>query len=206
MSAFLGPIHHWLYFKILWHETLLNDIISTLNLTPAEKENLTSQLSERFGSPEVRPLEEVIDITNIHGWLQLKIESLEKRTAYVIQTALDEKWASIEQFIKLYEDNGLKAYRNYPKVLQSPDELFKALNDYLLDGMPCDRINNILSSDEDALVWEKRACIHTPHWDAVHADIKWFNTLRIQWIKSFSSESFTFNILNENTYEITRGA
>ena len=28
MSAFLGPIHHWLYNKVQWHEELLEDILN----------------------------------------------------------------------------------------------------------------------------------------------------------------------------------
>src|SRR6056297_3002747 len=91
MSAFLGPIHHWLYNKVQWHENLLEDILKKGEEKDYNTKVLIEASSELYGSSERRPLTEVIDEGNIHGWLQERIESLEYRMAYVITNLLDFK-------------------------------------------------------------------------------------------------------------------
>ena len=69
MSAFLGPIHYWLYNKIQLQEELIQDIA-----TYGEKSGWPifseKHLEEKTVNKELRPLNELIDVMNIHGWLQ----------------------------------------------------------------------------------------------------------------------------------------
>ena len=66
MSAFLGPIHYWLYNKI----KLQQDIVDKLYLLgESYAEALREYCEETFGTFENKPLEEMIDQGNIHGWL-----------------------------------------------------------------------------------------------------------------------------------------
>ena len=89
MSAFLGKIHYWLYNKILLQEKLIGEI-TELAKEKGYNSNLLLEASySKYGLPVVGELEDVIEHSNIHGWLQEKITGVESRLAYVI-TELDK--------------------------------------------------------------------------------------------------------------------
>ena len=78
MSAFLGPIHYWLYNKIQLQQSIVNKVIE------AGKETipgLEETLNVKYGESETRQLEEVIDQSNIHGWLQDQVQREEYKLA-----------------------------------------------------------------------------------------------------------------------------
>ena len=62
------------------------------------------------------------------------------------------------------------------------------MNDYILDGMPCDRVNEVVANDEQHIAWEQRICVHKDIWNEVGCDVNYFYELRNTWIKSFISE------------------
>jgi predicted GNAT family acetyltransferase len=70
MSAFLGPIHFWLYDKIKIQNEIVEEI---LDYAEKNNENIRSELYAKFGDGDLKPLSEVIDVTNIHGWLQERV-------------------------------------------------------------------------------------------------------------------------------------
>ena len=78
MSAFLGPIHYWLYNKIQLQEELIKDIVFH-----GGKEQwqvfADGSLAEKTINKELRPLNELIDVMNIHGWLQERVQDAEAR-------------------------------------------------------------------------------------------------------------------------------
>ena len=64
MSAFLGPIHHWLYNKIKTQDELTN-----LYLDYASKQglsNLAADVNAKYGSMPQGDLADLIDEDNIH--------------------------------------------------------------------------------------------------------------------------------------------
>ena len=62
MSAFLGPIHFWLYRKIKLQQNLADYILDNSNIS--SKDNLRSEANKLFGEPETRELEDVIEESN----------------------------------------------------------------------------------------------------------------------------------------------
>ena len=84
--------------------------------------------------------------------------------------------------------------------------MFKAIYDYLLDGMPCDRVNQPIASEDDAMIWMKKMCIHTEFWTAVGGDIHIFNTLRESWLNGFVSTSYDLEIQDGTQYKLMRRA
>ena len=95
MSAFLGPIHYWLYRKIQLQEALIDHILDTAaqqgwDTLSAEK------LNTACGAADLRPLEEVIDQGNIHGWLHQKIGVSEVRLAYLVTELLKADAARLD--------------------------------------------------------------------------------------------------------------
>ena len=82
MSLFLGKIHYWLFNKILWFENLEEKIIDLAKNEGLDIENLRKDIEERYGEKlPSKPLEELIDTSNIHNWLQSQIHSAEGRSA-----------------------------------------------------------------------------------------------------------------------------
>jgi len=206
MSAFLGPIHHWLYNKVQWHEELLDEIVEK-GSSKEEKTNIYVEASkELYGEPERRKLTEVIDEGNIHGWLQKRIESLEYRMAYIITNLLDNDILTIEELEEIYRENGSKAYKSLDKELESPEGMFKSIYDFLIDGMPCDRVNRPVEGDNNYFKWVKDQCLHTPYWEAVGGDIEIYNRLRRVWIDSFVPENFEFEGKQDGNHEIRRAS
>ncbi|EHM42460.1 hypothetical protein [Anaeroglobus geminatus] len=67
MSAYLGPIHFWLYNKILFQEDLLDAIAAY-----AVNNNwLTADEAATYTAADRRELSEAVDGANIHGGPQI---------------------------------------------------------------------------------------------------------------------------------------
>lgn len=147
---------------------------------------LVKHINNHFGSPTgKRSLEEIIDTSNIHGWLQQRIESAELRQAALITEVL--KWGSSykAKLMKIYSKQGETAAREYGNTVDSPEEIFNALNDFLLEGMPCDRVNEAVTSNDNEFSWNTTTCLHKPYWNRVGGDVRNFYDLREAWIKAF---------------------
>lgn len=155
MSAFLGPIHFWLYNKITKQEELTKVIAEHARsqgwITDAE--NYTADLPE---------LESAIDLGNIHGWLQEQIHDAEKRYADLIISVTDNKPGNADQIFSIAYNFG-KTY-GVPTDA-SPAEIYKAFEDFFLNGMPCDRVNMITEDSEESLTWEMTQDIHAQYWN-----------------------------------------
>lgn len=85
--------------------------------------------------------------------------------------------------------------------------MYNALNDYILEGMPCDRVNVILDSDENKIIWKANKCLHNAHWEVVGGKVENFYNLREAWISAFVNslnKDFYFKSLGDYTYSIKR--
>jgi len=197
VSLFLGKIHYWLYNKILFLEDLEEQIIQSVKEQDKDIDALVNHINGQFSSPtEGKPLEEIIDTSNIHGWLQIKIESAELRQAMLITELLKWKSAYKTDLLKKYSEQGKAAAHEYLNSVDSPEEIFKALNDFLLEGMPCDRVNEVVKSIDDEFSWETTMCLHKDYWNRVGGNVQNFYDLREVWIKAFVE-----NINSEFRYE-----
>lgn len=188
MSAFLGKIHFWLYNKIQLHEKLLKEIISL-----AEKKGFDCNLLEeesylKFGHPIVGSLESEIDNSNIHGWLQERIISVEKRLAYIITKLLKQNVINMDEISEIFYKNAVTLAEDVDIEGYSPQEIFKLIFDYMLEGMPCDRINEVIESDDNLVKWRSSIDIHEEYWKAVDGNINNFHLLRDAWINGLLSK------------------
>ena len=192
MSLFLGKIHYWLFNKIVWFEGLEAEIIEVAKESGLDFENINKEINEKYGEKlPKKPLEEMIDTSNIHGWLQGKINSAEGRTAAWTARIINNDVNGINKIEKVYIAQGVKAAQEVKatgKVLVSAEEIFNSMNDYILDGMPCDRVNEVICSSEEIIKWTKRICVHKDIWNAENIDVKYFYDFRNLWIKAFVSE------------------
>ncbi|WP_251859594.1 hypothetical protein [Clostridium sp. Marseille-Q2269] len=210
MSLYLGKIHYWLYNKITWFEALEKEIIKFGEDKGLPIELWEKNINSKYGVPtENKPLEDIIDTSNIHGWLQNKIHSAELRQAAWVTFILQENKKYKEDLMRLFKKQGESCAIEYKKENSpiSAEDMYNALNDYILEGMPCDRVNVILNCNENEILWRATKCLHSSHWESVGGDVKNFYSLREQWIESFISslnKDFHFEALGDYTYSIKR--
>ena len=203
MSAFLAPIHTWLFNKIL----LAEDLESSLKKAYIDKyKDIAVEVAEKslaYGNPidTTRNIEDIIDKSNIHGWLQEKISGVETRTAFTISEMIKKYGKEAEDIAALSFMNQGKTVGktlNEKEMPQNPEELYNSLNIYLLEGMPCDRVTKLLKSENNILEWETTSCIHKKYWEMVNGDVNVFYDLRQRWIKAFienSNDEFTYKFI-----------
>ena len=196
MSLFLGKVHYWLYNKILWFEHLEEAIAVFADGRGIPARDWQREFEAQYGAPTGgRPLEDIIDQSNIHGWLQERITRAESRQAAFLTRLISRDPEIAHDLGALFREHGLMAGSSYEGNASTPESLFNGLNDFILDGMPCERVNQIVSSEPDKFVWQMLQCVHKPVWDAVGGDVSLFYTLRHEWIKGFvagASEQFEF--------------
>ena len=185
MSLFLGKIHYWLFNKVLWFQGLEDEIIEFAKTKGLDIDNLKSKINLKYGEKlPNKNLEDMIDTSNIHGWLQSKIHSAEGRMAAWTREILSNDQDFILDMKKIYNKQGINAAKE-AKVkfsIITAEDIFNSMNDYILDGMPCDRVNEIIESNEDIVSWKRRICVHKDIW---HDEVELFYQLRSLWIKSF---------------------
>ena len=195
MSSMLGPVHFWLYKKIVLQE------------------DLTRKIAERFPGHEkdvcgrMLPLQEIIDEANIHGWLQNRICDAESRYAHLVTEILKEKGeAALEEMEKIAyhfgQQNRIRANvsRGPFSAMETVDlateesweadggeigakDAYLALEDALLNGMPCDRINQVVEEDDTFVRWEQTMDLHRDFWTRVGGDSVVYDRIRGQVIR-----------------------
>ena len=191
MSLFLGKIHYWLFNKVLWFEGLEGEIIKLAKDKGIDVEKLEAEINSKYGAKTPnKNLEDMIDTSNIHGWLQGKIHSAEGRMAAWTKVILENNQDYILDMRKVYENQGVNAANEAKESLENinAETIFNSMNDYILDGMPCDRVNEITYSGEDAVQWIRRICVHKDIWEKEDVDVNIFYRLRSMWIKEFVHE------------------
>ncbi len=202
MSAFLGPIHFWLYNKIILQQELVEEIIK-LSKQSNLKLNLEQELDNKYGTFEKRPLEEAIDQGNIHGWLQSCVSQAEYKLAYAVTQLININPDIFKEIELLFQSKG--AEKSISGASDNPSQIFKAISDCLLDGMPCDHANSVLAEDEIRVVWKRNTCVHKDYWEQVGGEINNYYVLREAFIKGFLKDTvFIFEKIDDVTSVIRK--
>ena len=212
MSRFLGPIHHWLFNKIVLFEELEKEIIKNVNseLNTAINDIVNEAKVEYGDYIPNEPLENLIDTNNIHGWLQNKINIAESRQAKVITDIISKHGDAAFEIIKSTYKNqgkncGLDAKEKFD--LSTPADMFKTINNYILDGMPCDNANNVTINEDNLLEWKVTSCLHKKYYEQISSDVNKFYELRKVWIEEFvnnSSDDLSYEFSIENNVLVHR--
>ncbi|MDP4087831.1 MAG: hypothetical protein Q8930_01020 [Bacillota bacterium] len=189
MSAYLGKIHHWLFNKIKYAEDIekkIEKLASDHGI--AEASEWKTEIQGEFGGVTGdEPLERIIDTSNIHGWLQNKIIGVESRQAAWITRLLSTNNSYMDALIRIFSEDGRskgsEAVENYN--IEKAGDIYRVLNDYILEGMPCDSVDKVVENREELFKWISTRCLHRTNWDAAGGDIKVFYELRRVWISNF---------------------
>lgn len=186
MSFNLGPIHYQLFNKILFQNKLTDLLINRFNLSEnlAEIKNLNGLR-----------LENNIDKDNIHGSLQGMIDIVEKRYAITVNLILKDN--TIEEILSVVNRYGMENRISNSNVM----EAFNILNSKLLNGMPCDRVINIIEQNSSRIIWEENNMIHKRYWN--DKNYKVYYIIRNSLIKSMLY-CLKFKEIEEGVYEISK--
>lgn len=202
MSAFLGPIHYWLYNKIERQQQLVEELFS---LGKEQGVDLEAECQALYGSFDKKPLEEMIDHYNIHGWLQERVSQVEYQYAYCISKLIKIHSDIYQTLIAIHKSNGAKLALMLKDENTNAIGIFKAVSDNLLDGMPCDHANRLLEQSEDELIWQRELCVHSSYWNEVGGDVKLYYELRDAWLTGLVGVlGFSLERPDESTYCIKR--
>ena len=218
MSAFIGPIHYWLYSKIQIVNNREEFIYHKLSDVCGDTvDEIREQVWQTYGQPPLpnADLAELIEHDNIHGWLQRQINLAESREAAFIKEALDicgstAKDLIIEAFLEHGKIIGEKAKDAKKYDTLTAKGIYVSLNDYYLNGMPCDQADMVIKSDNDNLVWKIGTCLQEPNWKRVSIEKNFMLELYQTWIKAFVgilNNDFSFRVVEGEhesglTYEI----
>lgn len=201
MSAFLGPIHYWVFNKVLLQEELVQDIIKASGANNWD-DKLENKLSEACGTIENKPLEDMIDYNNIHGWLQGRLSVTEERLSLAAASLLKADPGCKEELIRIAYEFGKK----HPVSEEADTEdAFKTICDSLIDGMPCDGVNEVLEQGEDYTSWQQTACVHARYWEEAGEAVAVYYELRKAIIEGMlSGTRLTFQVKEDGIYELVR--
>ena len=177
MSAFLGPIHHWLFKKI--------------NLVEDREKKLVSAFTEKYGSEvgdiasanrtkygeyyDDTSLEELVGENAIHEFLSIEIAKVETREAALI-TALTSKYgdeAKTLAFATAKEHGnafGAAQTEGADTKGATADDVHKAVKNAFLDGMPCDHVVETTENTETKLTETHSDCLHRQYWKTAGTD------------------------------------
>jgi len=212
MSAFLGHIHYWLYNKIRLvteRESRLYEAVGALCGDTAEE--VREQVYQSYGYPlPHKDLAELIDQTNIHGWLQRQINIAETREAATIQAFASQCGsAAVEAITQVVarqgQECGHEAADSGKYNLTGAAGLYQALNDYRLNGMPCDQNDVIVANEPNEIIWHSQENLAARNWQRAAADSTLLQALVDQWIDAFvtaANPAFLYSREDEGAIQI----
>lgn len=216
MSAFLGQIHFWLYKKI--RLLIAREELLLLKAREAEgdfADELHESALSMYGAPipESAALESIIDHGNIHGWLQGQIETAAVREATFIKDltdALGDEGQAIvlDAFAEQGRACGAVAADELPET--TAPFIYNVMQNYYLNGMPCDAGDVIEANDDDCYSWEGTHLNQLGSWRKAGVDPAIMTKAYQAWFGGFVSAiapDFVFTVNTDKTpviYAITR--
>lgn len=201
MSAFLGPIHHWLFHKIKFQEELIQYILEFVQKKDYQIP-LLEQMDRRYGVLESGELIDMIDEHNIHGWLQERIVVVENRLAFLITMITNDHPERILDINDAVYEFGK---RHTVEAGISVKEAYNHLDSLILNGMPCDGINEIKEEDDKHIVWIQTADIHAPYWEMIHGNVDFYYAIRENLVTGmFENTGITYQQIGEQAFEIRK--
>lgn len=210
MSLYLGKIHYWLFNKILWLQNLEENIVQSAQSHGLDVETAKAKITEKYGEElKNKNLDEIIDLNNIHGWLQNTIHTSEGRLAAWVGFILENDSDAMNNLKLVFEESGVVAANEAKLTAQYSTalDIYNCLTNYILDGMPCDRVNVVTVSEENLVSWERRLCVHKEVWEKENVDVNVFYDLRKSWIETFVktlNSSFEYSEVSETSYSIKK--
>lgn len=190
MSLVLAPIHDIMYQKVLRQDRMTEALLKKNDETNWD-DSLRAQADQAAPAAKHAPLADIIDQTNIHGWLDQAVKQSEKRFALVAARLLKNH---PERFLDMRESLYTLGAQEQAPAAAGANDAYQWLGSALLDGMPCDRTIEVDEAGPEETLWHTARCSHTPHWveQGLSADL--YYQLRDAWINGAMAQSgFTYD-------------
>lgn len=196
MSAFLAPIHFWMYDKILIAQELTFKLEEKF-LNKEEREEVESLFPGLYS----KDLEEVIDQSNIHGWLHTAVSNIEIRFAYIVKILLD-RGISLEEIKKVAFEYG----KSFPEQeVSSLKDAYELLMDILLDGLPCDVSISVSREEENELEFILYNDIHKQYFNEFNLEVSLYHEIREAFVNGiFERYSLKYKNISDSNKLISR--
>ena len=160
MSAFLGPIHSLMYSRIITMQQVINCLADL-----AKAKGWDADVSS-FVIDEFPPIEEVIDLSNIHMSLFQMVEGAKRRFAGIVAAVLSEHPERIEEVATAVKAAGSSIII---EDVTTAEDACAFLEELLLDGMPCDRATMVVG-DGDSCRIVRNIDLHSSYFEAAGLD------------------------------------
>lgn len=187
MKETLKPIHFVQYNRIRLQENLERFLVEKFNLgdTFAEAQRLYGDISTEVS------LEDQIDLDNIHGWLESHLVANEKRNALLLKEILNTN--DVEAIKAAYSEYGKLVGSQHDAVT---DDIYSFTSSILLDGMPCDKVNTLISSDDEKVEWHGQSDVHGKYLVEQGLEAELFYTLRESFLDSLlkTKGNYTYQV------------
>lgn len=201
MAEKFAEIHIWMFNKIKLQNQFSDEIFKKIK-NQEQTSNIKNHLEEFFPFPDGN-LEEIIDHENIHQWLETHLVLTDRKLAWLVNEVKGNQ-LSLESLEELFNQLGKKHRDLIQPIWLEPSYVYRTLTDALTEGMPCDKANQVISHDENHLLWEVSSCKHVESWKSENADVEDFYKLRDSWIRGLLENSeFTYHSLHPR-YKIQR--
>ena len=200
MSLFLGPIHHIMYGKIKFQDNLCEYIIN--GISEKTGEDFAVVVNEVISPLPKGELEDVIDESNIHGSLQAMVSTVESRLAFIVSEAIKRGYLSLEDVKIIAKKFGKQ--NSFDKDIKL-EEAYQTIGARILNGMPCDRVEEVLVNDSKSVKWIDRIDIHKDYWNEVGRDSGDFYEIRSSLIEGlFEDTGIRYTINDDREFELRR--
>jgi flagellar hook-associated protein FlgK len=177
MSAFLGPIHHWLFKKINLVEDREKTVVSAFTQKHGtEVEGLAASNRDKYGAYyDGTSLEELVGEAAIHEFLSIEIAKVETREAALIGALIkkygDEAKTLLMETAKEHgRAFGAAQTEGADTENATADDVHKAVKNTFLDGMPCDHVVETTENTTTKLVEKHTDCLHLGYWKTAGTD------------------------------------
>lgn len=194
MSKYLGPIHYEMYEKIKFLDGLTEKVLAFVKEEGLE--DVYFSVSS-LGKLEEGELENIIDTSNIHAWLQKRVQLVENKFAAAVSLSLKAKPELEETMGQMLYECGTK--ENFDGTIL---EAYQWMTAHFLDGMPCDHVLLIEYQEENSIRFVVQKDVHEKYWKVFKTEqIYW--KLREQYLQGvFSHAGYHITKMEESTYEM----
>jgi len=187
-------MHHWLFNKIRLVEEREKAVFAELEKRFGEgTAAIRGRVEAEYGSHfDGAPLDTIIGETSLNDFLSGAIETVETREAALLAAVVkahgeEARQAAIKASCNHGRQQGRSAVEEYQVEDPTPEDVYKIVKNYFLDGMPSDHVIEIEHNADSAFIERHTACLHRPHWEKAGAGDRFMCEYVVSWLRGFTS-------------------
>ncbi len=191
MSLFLGPVHQWLFGKILIVEERERFLRREFTERFGNRATgVVAEMARKYGRYLDEPLERLVANMPVQEFLVDSVERVETREAAIIKALIEEFGNRAEKFVlkvayRHGRTKGRKATEEYEISNPLPERVYTILRNFFLDGMPSDDVIEIEQRPNREFIERHRRCLHRRYWQNVHVDERLMCEYLSRWVDGF---------------------